>query len=205
MKARLPGGLVLGIFLTLGSLAMVFVRAFGSRGDGWNDIREFLPVLAGALLVGGALVIGYSWFAVARLRRLEREHPSAVLFTAEMTPELKQLLKSRIRDGRAEQAIWLPHFFTVVATSEGLRFWRGCAAQPKEFWRIEWPSVLELKPAEFPLQYKTMQGIRGFTGDPIGALEIAPFPDSILMASWDREHIEALMKKLNAHPTQSIT
>lgn len=193
MKAGIPAGLVLAVLLTVGSFAMVFVRAFGPRGDGWEDVLELLPLLGGAIVVGVAMVGGVSGFAKARLRHLEREFPDAVIFTAEMTPALKQLVQSRLAERiPAEHAARVPHFFTAVASNEGLSFWRGWATRPVMFWQIDWSSVLELRPEEFQLQFKTVHGIRAYTGDSAGALQIAPFPHGFFSVSWDKASVDAL-------------
>ncbi|MBT2516257.1 hypothetical protein J7E29_02310 [Streptomyces sp. ISL-90] len=47
-----PFGLLLAIFLVIGTVAMVFVRAFDTRGEGWDDVLGFLPFLAGGSLWG---------------------------------------------------------------------------------------------------------------------------------------------------------
>lgn len=52
MRAGIPVGLVVAILLVIATVAMVFVRAFGTRGDGWDDILAFLPFLAGGIALG---------------------------------------------------------------------------------------------------------------------------------------------------------
>lgn len=193
MKAGIPSGLVYAVLLTVGSFAVVIVRAFSPGGGGWEDILKLLPVLGGAVVLSVAMVGGVSGFAKARLRRLEREFPDAVVFTAEMTPALKQLVKSQLAERtQVEPAPGVPHFFTAVASDEGLSFWSGGATRPVRFWEIDWSSVLELRPEEFQLQNKSVRGIRAYTGDSTGALEIAPYPHGFFSVSWDKPSVDAL-------------
>lgn len=203
MKAGMPGGSVLAAVLAVGSFAMVFVRAFGERGDGWADVLELLPLLGGAVVVGVAMIGGFSGYERARLRYLQKQFPDAVIFTAEMTPALKQLLRSRSAERANADPAGLPHFFTAVASNEGLSFWRGWGTRSVMFWQIDWSSILELRPEEIQLQFKTVHGIRAHTGASAGALQLAPYPHSFfsdphsfVSGSWDRADVEALVAAL---------
>lgn len=65
MRAGIPVGLVVAILLVIATVAMVFVRAFGTRGDGWDDILAFLPFLAGGIALGLLMNFAYGQFARA--------------------------------------------------------------------------------------------------------------------------------------------
>jgi hypothetical protein len=54
---RVPNGLLPAIVLAIGTLVLVFVRAFKSPyGDGWNDILEFAPFYVGAIAAAFVLI-----------------------------------------------------------------------------------------------------------------------------------------------------
>ncbi|RXZ71859.1 hypothetical protein [Agromyces albus] len=190
--------MLLGIPLGIGSMAMVFVRAFGPLGNGWDDVLGFLPFLAGP--VAAALLVGvaYGEFALARRRRLTRDHADAVVFTAEMTPALKKYLQlDPSRFPSAERVGKTPHFFTAVASSDGISLWYGPASRPIEFWQIDWASILDVRPEVVRLQYKTVHCLQLHTGAADGALQLSPFPERGIAVSWNRASVEQLADSLN--------
>jgi hypothetical protein len=195
---RVPVGLLLAILLVIGTVAMVFIRAFGTLGEGWDDILGFLPFLAGGVAVGLLLNIGYSQFARARRRRLTHDNGDAVVFTAEMTPALKKYLQfDRSRYTSAERVGQTPYFFTAVASSDGISLWNGPASRPIKFWQIDWASILDIRPEVAQLQFKTVHCLHLHTGGADGAFQIAPFPDRGLAVSWDQRSTEQLADALN--------
>ena len=193
-----PVGLVVAVLIVGGSIAMVFVRAFGERGDGWDDILEFLPFLAAGLAGGIILNTAYGEIALARRRRLTRENGDAIVFTAEMTPTLKAILK--VHDGtslgtpRRNRA---PYFFTVVASDQGITLWGGTPTRPRSFWQIDWESIAEIQLARIQLQFKAVHGLTLKTHRPDGTFQIAPFPERGFARSWKRERTERLEESLS--------
>lgn len=201
-----PVGLVLAILLVIGTVGMVFVRAFGPLGEGWEDVLGFLPFLAGGVAVALVVNVGYGEFARARRRRLTHDHGDAVVFTAEMTPALKNYLQyERSRDTSAERVGQMPHFFTTVASPDGISLWNGPASRPLNFWQIDWASILGVRPEVVRLQFKTVHCLQLHTGAADGALQIAPFPDRGLAVSWDRASIEQLADTLNELRRAALT
>ncbi|WP_157372772.1 hypothetical protein [Agromyces sp. Root81] len=197
MKVGFPVGLMFAVLLTLGSFALVAIRAFGSRGDGWADILEFLPFLAAGIGFGLALNFAYAKFARMRLHRLAKDHPDAVLFTAEMTPALMQFLRSEANRRENPASVGrLPHFYTAVASVDGLSFWRGSAPYPVKFWQIDWGSIRDLRPELVQLQFKTAHAIHFETGESPGALQIVPFADGMFTVSWGQNRVSELVETL---------
>jgi hypothetical protein len=193
-----PVGLLLAILLVIGTVAMVFVRAFGALGEGWDDVLGFLPFLAGGVAGGLLLNIGYGQFGRARYRRLRHDHGDAVVFTAEMTPALKKYLRlDRSRFTSAERVGQTPYFFTAVASSDGIGLWNGPASRAIKFWQIDWASILDIRPEVVQLQFKTVHCLQLHTGTTDSALQIAPFPDRGPAVSWDRASVERLADSLN--------
>ena len=45
MRAGIPVGLMGAILLSVATVAVVFVRAFGSQGQGWSDILAVNDVI----------------------------------------------------------------------------------------------------------------------------------------------------------------
>ena len=80
MRAGIPVGLVGAILVSIATVAVVFVRAFGSQGQGWSDTPAFLPFLAGGIALGLLLNFGYGQFARSHRQRLARDHADAVVF-----------------------------------------------------------------------------------------------------------------------------
>lgn len=200
-----PFGLFLAILLVISTVATVFVRAFGTRGEGWDDVLGFLPFLAGGVAGGLLLNVGYSQFARARRRRLMHDHGDAVVFTAEMTPALKKYLQfDRSRYTSAERVGKTPHVFTAVVSPDGISLWSGPASRPIKFWQIDWASILEIGPEVVRLQFKTVPCLELHTGAADGALQIAPFPDRGLAVSWDRASVEQLADTLNELRTAAL-
>jgi hypothetical protein len=194
----LPVGLLLAIPLVIGTVAIVFVRAFGPLGEGWDDVLGFLPFLAGGVAVALLLNVGYGEFARARRRRLTYDHGDAFVFTAEMTPALKKYLQfDPSRFTTAERVGKAPYFFTAVASPDGISLWNGPASRPIKFWQIDWASIVDIRPEVVRLQFKTVHCLQLHTGAADGALQIAPFPDRGLAVSWDRASIEQLADNLN--------
>ena len=112
--------------LVIGTVAIVFLRAFGPLGEGWDDVLGFLPFLAGGVALALLLNVGYGEFARARRRRLTHDHGDAAVFTAEMTPALKKYLQfDWSRDTSAQRVGQTPHFFTTVASPDGTSLWNG--------------------------------------------------------------------------------
>jgi hypothetical protein len=193
-----PAGLLLGILLVIGSMVMVFVRAFDTRGEGWDDVLGFLPFLAGGVAAALLLNVGYGEFARARRRRLKHDNGDAVVFSAEMTLALKKYLQvDRTRYTSAEQVGKTPHFFTAVASSDGISLWNGPASRPIKFWQIDWASILDIRPEVVQLPFKTVHCLQLHTGAADGAMQIAPFPDRGIAVSWDRASTEQLADTLN--------
>ncbi len=199
MENRVPKGLVPAIVLVVATLALVFVRAFGANGDGWSDILEFAPFYVGVIAASFILIAIYNWYADARDRRLARDHPSAVVFGSEMTPALKQRLRSDpdrylspTLVGRA------PHLFTVVADGDGITFWNGPASNPVEFWGIDWRKVSGIRPATHRLEYKNVHGLVFDTsiGAVLGTLEIAPRPKRSFSVSSSNDQSTALTEQV---------
>jgi len=202
---RVPVGLLLAILLVIGTVAMVFIRAFGPLGEGWDDILGFSPLLAGGVAVALLLNVGYGEFARARRRRLTHDHGDAVVFTAEMTPALKTYLQFDPSGyTSAERVGQTPYFFTAVASSDGISLWNGPASRPIKFWQIDWSSILDVRPGVVPLQFKTVHCLQLHTGAADGALQIAPFPDRGHAVSWDRASIEQLADTLNELRTAAL-
>jgi hypothetical protein len=185
---RVPNGLLPAIVLAVGTLVLVFVRAFrSSYGDGWNDILEVAPFYVGIISASFIFIAIYNSYADARDRRLARGHPTAVVFGSEMTPALKQRLKSD-PDRYASPAVVgrAPHLFTVVADPDGITFWNGPASNPVRFWGIDWRTVSGIRPATHRLEYKHVHGLVFDTsaGAVLGTLELAPRPKGTFSASF---------------------
>jgi hypothetical protein len=122
-----------------------------------------------------------------------------------MTPALEEYLQSD--PGRYESpelARRTPHFFTVVASSDGLSLWSGWASRPTKFWHIDWASILDVRPDRFPLQFKTVHGLHLHTGEGDGALQIAPYPELSVAVSWDRARVYELADSLSALRTTAL-
>ena len=162
MDKRVPNGLLPAIVLAIGTLLLVFVRAFRSPyGEGWNDILEFAPFYVGIVAASFIFIAIYNWYADARDRRLARGHPTAVVFGSEM---ILLLLKQRLKsdpDRYASPAVVgrAPHLFTVVADADGITFWNGPASDPVRFWGIDWRTVSGIRPATHRLEYKNVRGL----------------------------------------------
>jgi hypothetical protein len=198
--------MLLGIPLVIGTVAMVFVRAFGPLGKGWDDVLGFLPFLAGGVVVALLLNVGYGEFARARRRRLTHDHGDAAVFTAEMTPALKKYLQfDRSRDTSTQRVGQTPYFFTTVASSDGISLWNGPASRPIKFWQIDWASILDVRPEVVRLQFKTVHCLQLHTGAADGAFQIAPFPDRGLAVSWDQRSTEQLADTLNELRRAALT
>ena len=199
MGRGVPGGLIWAIVLTIGSLAMVFIRAFGANGDGWHDIREFAPFYLGAIVLAFPFIALFTLYADARDRRLTRDHPDALVFGAEMTPALKDLLKST-PESAASPALAgrAPSWFTVVADADGVTFWLGPGWNPVKFWGVDWEAVWGLRPSRLQLQFKNMNGfvMDTHTGAAVGALEIAPRPTRFFASSLGTDEISVLTERL---------
>lgn len=188
MDKRVRNGLLPAIVLAIGTVVLVFVRAFKSPyGDGWNDILEVAPFYVGIVAVSFIFIAIYNSYADARDRRLARDHPTAVVFGSEMTPALKQRLKSDpdryaspVVVGRA------PHLFTVLADADGITFSNGPASNPVSFWGIDWRMVSGIRPANHRLEYKNVHGLVLDTsaGAVLGTLELAPRPKGTFSVSF---------------------
>lgn len=194
MDKRVPNGLLPAIVLAIGTLVLVFVRAFKSPyGDGWNDILEFAPFYIGAFAAAFVLIAMFNLYADARDRRLARDHPNAVVFGSEMTPALKQRLKSD-PDRYASPTVVgrAPHLFTVVADADGITFWNGPATNPIRFWGIDWRTVSGIRPATHRLEYKNVHGLVFDTsaGAVLGTLELAPRPKGIFSVSFSISDVQ---------------
>ncbi len=190
MRPGRLGGLVTSGFVVVGAFGMVFVRAFGDRGDGWDDIREFVPLLVGVLAGSVILIVGFTVYSTARDRHLARRYPGAEVFTVDLTPNLKRTLRST-PDKRAPART--PGIFTVVGSVEGLSFWVGWPLAPNKFWQLDWREVADLQPALFPLKYKTVRGIRVVTHDSAVVVELAPYQFRAFTVTWDESQIDALI------------
>lgn len=205
MRAGIPVGLVGAILLSIATVAVVFARAFGSQGQGWSDILAFLPFLTGGIALGLLLNFGYGQFARSRRQRLARDHAHAVVFSSEMTPALRKYLQSDPeRHESPELTLRTPHYFTVVASSDGLSMWSGWASRPTKFWHIGWASILDIRPEVFPLQFKSVHGLHLHTGEGDGALQIAPFPELSVAVSWDQARVNELADVLSALRTTAL-
>lgn len=145
MSRQRSAGSAVAAVLAVGYLALVIVRAFGSDGGGWTEVLAFLPILVGSVLLGLLLIAWYSHFSRARLRRLVADHPNAVVFTAELTPELKVYVETKQGAASNQHRVGVPHFHTVVASVEGISLWGGPPARPAEFLRVEWAAISDIR------------------------------------------------------------
>ena len=205
MRAGIPVGLMGAILLSVATVAVVFVRAFGSQGQGWSDILAFLPFLAAGIALGLLMNFGYGLFVRSRRQRLAREYADAVVFSSEMTPALKTYLQSDPKRYESPESILrTPHFFTVVASSDGLSLWSGWASRPTKFWHIGWASIFAVRPETIPLQFKRVRGLHVHTGEGDGALQLVPFPELSVAVSWDQARVDELADALSALRTTAL-
>jgi hypothetical protein len=184
----------------MASVGLVFISAFGSRGEGWNDILEFLPFLVGGIATVLAGVAVYSWYAEARDKRLALDDPTAVVFGSEMTSALKKHLRANPNRYTSPDLVGrAPHLFTVVATVKGISLWSGSARNLVRFWEIEWQLVSALRPATLRLDYKNVRGLLIETNAPdaVGALEIAPCPEGPFSISYSEARLTSLIESLD--------
>jgi hypothetical protein len=199
MNAKIPWGLVYSIFLFAATVALVFVRAFGSHGNGWNDILVFLPVLVGAMALTLMYIFIGMRFAIARDKRLARDHPDAIVIRAQMTPKLKKRLKSDPSQYATPELIGrTPNLFTTLADSDGISLWSGPASNPVKFWAIDWASVQNVRYSALQLQFKNAHGFYVDTKNSGAddALEIAPMPENPYALSYSQAHVEQLVDQL---------
>ncbi|MBT2516256.1 hypothetical protein J7E29_02305 [Streptomyces sp. ISL-90] len=121
-----------------------------------------------------------------------------MVFTAEMTPALKKYLQFDQSGYSSTELVGkTPHFFTAVASSDGISLWNGPASRPMKFWQIDWASILDVRPDVARLQFKTVHCLQLHTGASDGALQISPFPDRGLTGTWVRASVEQLADTLN--------
>ncbi|MGI9822068.1 hypothetical protein [Agromyces sp. Marseille-Q5079] len=193
--------LTAGIGLVIGSVGLLFVRAFSGRGNGWADIADFLPYLA--IGVGGALIYIaiYGGYARARDTRLADRLPGAVVFGAELTPTLKRLLRASF-DAEIGTELYkrIPHRYTLVVDCDFVAFWYGRPSAPKLLRRFETRSFRDVQATTFLLPQKRMEGlmILGSGSNLDASLEIAPSPTGVMAKSRTRPQVELLAGRLRS-------